>query len=44
MCRDCYKADYERQSGKVYKRYDLKGKRPTREEYEEQEAKKNEKV
>lgn len=44
MCRDCYKADYERQSGTVYKWDDLEGKRPTREEYEEQEVGKSEKV
>lgn len=44
MCRDCYKADCERQSGTVYKWDDLEGKRPTREEYEEQEVGKSEKV
>ena len=44
MCRDCYKADYERQAGTVYKWDDLEGKRPTKKEYEEQEEKNNEKV
>lgn len=39
VCRDCYKADYETQTGKVYEWNDLDGKRPTREEYEEQEGK-----
>lgn len=39
VCRDCYKADYETQTGKVCEWNDLDGKRPTREEYEEQEGK-----
>lgn len=36
-CRDCYKADYEDKTGKLYKWDDLDGKRPTMEEYKEQE-------
>lgn len=38
VCRECYRADYETQTGKVYVWDDLDGKRPTKEEYEEQEA------
>lgn len=37
MCRDCYKADYERSTGKAYIWTDLDGKRPTMDEYNEQE-------
>lgn len=36
-CRDCYKGQYERETKKVYEWNDLDGKRPTIEEYEEQE-------
>ncbi|MDO4305793.1 MAG: hypothetical protein Q4C77_03085 [Eubacteriales bacterium] len=41
VCRDCYRADYESQTGKIYVWDDLDGKRPTREEYEEQEENKD---
>ncbi len=37
MCRTCYKADYEERHGKLYIGNDLDGKRPTMEEYREQE-------
>lgn len=37
-CRDCYKEDYETQTGKLYTWDDLDGKRPTEVEYREQEA------
>lgn len=37
-CRDCYKADYERENKRRYTWDDLDGKRPTMEEYEKQEA------
>ncbi len=37
-CRDCYKAECEAQSGKPYAWDDLDGPRPTREEYDAQEA------
>lgn len=36
-CRDCYKADYEDSTGKLYTWDDLDGKRPTMAEYKEQE-------
>lgn len=36
-CRDCYKADYEDSTGKLYKWNDLDGPRPTMEEYLEKE-------
>lgn len=36
-CRDCYKHQYERETHKLYKWKDLDGKRPTIDEYEEQE-------
>lgn len=36
-CRDCYKADYEQQTGKVYKWDDLDGHVPTMVEYLTQE-------
>lgn len=41
VCRDCYRADYESQTGKIYVWDDLDGKRPTQEEYEEQEENKD---
>lgn len=37
MCRDCYKAEYERSTGKPYTWTDLDGKRPTVDEYNRQE-------
>ena len=37
VCRDCYKADYERSTGKAYIWTDLDGKRPTMDEYNRQE-------
>lgn len=37
ICRDCYKADYERSTGTVYTWTDLDGKRPTMDEYNKQE-------
>lgn len=37
-CRDCYKADYESISGKLYRWDDLDGKRPTMDEYKAQEG------
>lgn len=38
MCRDCYKAEWEGNTGKDCIWDDLDGDRPTREEYEEQEG------
>lgn len=39
MCRDCYRAEYEKQYKKPYRWKDLDGKRPTMEEYKKQEEK-----
>lgn len=36
-CRRCYKAQWERENKKPYTWDDLDGKRPTMEEYQEQE-------
>lgn len=33
ICRDCYKAEYERENGDLYIWNDLDGKRPAKEEY-----------
>lgn len=41
MCRDCYKAEWESNSGKVYIWNDLDGDRHTRKEYEVQEGVEN---
>lgn len=38
-CRDCYKEEYEAQHFKKYQWDDLDGKRPTMEEYNNQENK-----
>lgn len=37
-CRNCYRVHFEEYYRKMYKWDDLDGKRPTMEEYEEQEA------
>lgn len=37
-CRNCYRADYEHETGKPYTWDDLDGPRPTMEEYQRQEA------
>jgi hypothetical protein len=42
MCRSCYKADFEAQTRKLYTWDDLDGKRPTKAEYEAQEARNEE--
>ena len=36
-CRDCYKAFWQDENHKLYTWKDLDGKRPTMQEYEEQE-------
>lgn len=41
ICRNCYKADYERTTHKLYQWDDLDGSRPTQEEYRAQLAKQN---
>lgn len=41
-CRNCYKGQYERERHEIYKWDDLDGKRPTMEEYIEQEMKETE--
>lgn len=38
-CRSCYKSRWEDMNRRLYKWDDLDGKRPTMEEYQEQEAK-----
>ena len=38
-CRSCYKSRWEDMNHQLYKWDDLDGKRPTMEEYQEQEAK-----
>ena len=40
-CRNCYKADYEDKTEKVYEWDDLNGPRPTMEDYLEQEERKD---
>ena len=40
MCRDCYREDYERAHRQNYKWGDLDGKRPTMNEYLDQEDRK----
>lgn len=37
-CRECYKAQYEKESGKKYRWHDLDGQVPTIEEYWKQEG------
>lgn len=41
MCRDCYKAEWESNTGKDYIWNDLDGERPSMKEYEEQEDREN---
>lgn len=41
MCRDCYRKQYEDETGKLYAWKDLDGKRPSIEEYNQQEAAKD---
>lgn len=36
-CRNCYKIQWEKESNDLYRWNDLDGKRPTMEEYQEQE-------
>ena len=36
-CRDCYKLDFETESGRLYEWTDLDGHRPTMEEFIKQE-------
>ncbi len=38
ICRDCYKKQYEKETDKRYTWSDLDGKRPSVEEYNQQEA------
>lgn len=38
ICRDCYKAEYEGLTGKIYKWDDLDGERPTIADYRKQEG------
>ena len=40
VCRWCYKANYEQETKKPYAWDDLDGKRPTIDEYREQEKRK----
>ena len=40
VCRDCYKANYEQETKEPYTWDDLDGKRPTMNEYREQERRK----
>lgn len=41
MCRDCYRKQYEDETGKLYAWKDLDGKRPSIEEYNQQEVAKD---
>ncbi|MCM1189848.1 MAG: hypothetical protein NC541_11205 [bacterium] len=43
VCRDCYKADCERETRKPYIWHDLDGERPTMADYQKQEEA-NEKI
>lgn len=38
LCRDCYRKQYEKETGTLYAWDDLDGKRPSVEEYNQQEA------
>lgn len=42
VCRDCYREDYERQTGKPYTWDDLDGPRPTEEELRAQKERSTE--
>ena len=43
ICRNCYRAIWERENKKIYKWDDLDGRRPTMEEYKKQEARESRK-